>query len=262
MWYSKWLSGVQVQARPKSFTSQSQQQRRQLYPTRPLEGRSSGRRCTNHFKGAPLSFARTGRFGPPGFAGWFAVAGAVVELLLVSVSASIILNRIVPARLIPTPHVLPTRQQLPQHHIRLTVSLHSLAALTGRDAKTRRRESLGGIWNPFPVPSPNIHLPPDSPSLRPRADIPDPAYDQVPPAITQQIFGTLRYAFARTDLPPDTLRGVVLHHTERTSRNTPEVVAETPSTVKMAETMSPIGIANVRITNHTIARLSPDANST
>ena len=88
MWYSKWLSGVQVQARPKSFTSQSQQQRRQLYPTRQLEDRSSGRQCTNHSKGAPLSFARTGRFGPPGFAGWFAVAGAVVELLLVSASAS------------------------------------------------------------------------------------------------------------------------------------------------------------------------------
>ena len=262
MWYSKWLSGVQVQARPKSFTSQSQQQRQQLHPTRPLQGRSSGRDCTNHFKGLPFPSRGQGDLAPQG-----SLAGS----LLLAPSSScclslplplIILNRIVPARLIPTPHVLPTRQQLPQHHIRLTVSLHSLAALTGRDAKTRRRESLGGIWNPFPVPSPNIHLPPDSPSLRPRADIPDPAYDQVPPAITQQIFGTLRYAFARTDLPPDTLRGVVLHHTERTSRNTPEVVAETPSTVKMAETMSPIGIANVRITNHAIARLSPDANST
>jgi hypothetical protein len=122
---------------------------------------------------------------------------------------------------------------------------------------------LGGIWNPFPVPTPNIHLPPDSPSLRSRADIQDPAYGQVPPAITHQIYSTLRHAFARTDLPSDTLRGVVLqvNHTARTSRNTPEVVAETPPTTRMAETMSPIGIANVRITNHAIARAPLDANS-
>ena len=119
---------------------------------------------------------------------------------------------------------------------------------------------MGGLWNPFPVPAPNIHLPPDSPSLRPRADNKDPAHGQVPPATTRQIFATLSYAFARTDLLPDALRGVVLHHTERTSRNIPEAVAETPPTVQMAETMSPIGIANVRITNRTIARVSPGAN--
>ncbi|KAM0707803.1 hypothetical protein Q7P35_004452 [Cladosporium inversicolor] len=78
------------------------------------------------------------------------------------------------------------------------------------------------------------------------------AYDQVPPAITQQIFDSLQYAFARTDLPPDTLRGVVLLHTERTPRNIPEVVAETPPTVRMAETMSPIGIANLPNQRHKI----------
>jgi hypothetical protein len=140
------------------------------------------------------------------------------------------------------------------------LSLIHSAALP--EKHTRRRESLGGIWNPFPVPTPNINLPPDSPSLRPRADIQHQADGQVPPAITQQIFRSLRYSFARTDLPPDALRGVVLqvNYTEPASRNTPEVVAETPPTTRMAETMSPIGIANVRITSHTIARASSDAN--
>jgi hypothetical protein len=121
---------------------------------------------------------------------------------------------------------------------------------------------LGGIWNPFPVPSPNIQLPPDSPSLRPRADNKHPAHDQLPPALTQQIYSTAQYAFARTDVPPETLRGIILRvDAKRTTRNPPEVIEETPPTIRMAETMSPIGIANVRITHHTSARASPDANS-
>jgi hypothetical protein len=253
--------------RPKSFTSftrnlqkprrpskvsQSQRQR-QLHPTRPLGDRPSGRVRSNHLRGLPFPSRGQGDLAQ----GSLAVAGAVE--LCWSLSLPLILNRIVPARLIPTPHVLPTRIQ--QHHLRLTVSCHSSKALA--EKHTRRRESLGGIWNPFPVPTPNINLPPDSPSLRPRADNQDPAHDQVPPAITQQIYSTLRHAFARPDLPPDTLRGVVLqvNHTARTSRNTPEVVAETPPTTRMAETMSPIGIANVRITNHTTTRASSNANS-
>jgi hypothetical protein len=121
---------------------------------------------------------------------------------------------------------------------------------------------LGGIWNPFPVPSPNIQLPPDSPSLRPRADNKHPAHDQLPPALTQQIYSTAQYAFARTDVPPETLRGIILRvDAKRTTRNTPEIIAETPPTIRMAETMSPIGIANVRIMHHTSACASPDANS-
>ena len=241
-------------ARP-SKVSQSQH-RRQLHPTRPLQGRPSGRVRTNHLRGLPFPSLGQGDLAPR-VAGSLLLAPSSSCLTLCLCLSS--LNRIVPARLIPKPRVLPTRHQHLQHHIRLTVSGHSSAALAER--KTRRRESLGGIWNPFPVPTPNIHLPLDSPSLRSRADNQEPAYDQVPPAITQQIFSTLRYAFARTDLPPDTLRGVVLQHTDRTSRNAPEIVAETPPTVTMAETMSPIGIANVRITKYTIARASPNANS-
>ena len=134
---------------------------------------------------------------------------------------------------------------------------------------------MDGIWNPFPVPTPNIQLPPDSPSLRPRADIQDPAYG-VPPAITQQINRTVQDTFNQPHNPAARLRGIVFQvdelprrtprnapqHAERTTRNIPEVVTETPRIIKMAETnMSPIGIANVRITKHPIARASPDANS-
>lgn len=111
-----------------------------------------------------------------------------------------------------------------------------------------------------PFPRTNTHTSPDSPSLSSRADTHGSAYSEVHPAVTQQIFSALEDAFTRRDLPPDTLRGVVLHHTEPPARNTPEVVAESPLTIRMAETMSPIGIANVRITIMRPTDLSPDAD--
>ena len=150
MWYSKWLSGVQVQARPKSFTSQSQQQRRQLYPTRQLEDRSSGRQCTNHSKGAPLSFARTGRFGPPGFAGWFAVAGAVVELLLVSVSAS----HHPQSHRACSPHTHTSRAAHTSTTPTASHSLDGKSSLTRSAHRERRKDAaageLGRNMEPFP----------------------------------------------------------------------------------------------------------------
>lgn len=133
-------------ARP-SKVSQSQH-RRQLHPARPLQGRSSGRASANHLRGLPFPSLGQGDLAP-GFAGSLLLAlssSCCLSLCLIN------LNCIVPARLIPKPHVLLTRQQHLQHHIRLTVSCHSSAALPQR--KTRRRESLGGIWNPFPVSTP------------------------------------------------------------------------------------------------------------
>lgn len=100
-----------------------------------------------------------------------------------------------------------------------------------------------------PFPRTDTQLSPDSPFALSRADIRNPAYNEVHPAVTQQIFSALEDAFHRRDLPEDTLRGVVLHHTEHPVRNIPEVVVQTPPRIAMAETMSPIGIANVRIAN-------------
>ena len=128
-------------ARP-SKVSQSQH-RRQLHPTRPLQGRPSGRVRTNHLRGLP--FPSLGQGDLASRVRWFAVAGAVVELL--DSLPLINPNRIVPARLIPKPRVLPTRQQHPQHHIRLTVSVHSTAALTEKNAAAGE---LGRNMEPFP----------------------------------------------------------------------------------------------------------------
>jgi hypothetical protein len=141
--------------RPKSFTSftrnlqkprrpskvsQSQRQR-QLHPTRPLGDRPSGRVRSNHLRGLPFPSRGQGDLAQ----GSLAVAGAVE--LCWSLSLPLILNRIVPARLIPTPHVLPTRKQHPQHHLRLTVSVHSSTALTEKDAAAGE---LGRNMEPFP----------------------------------------------------------------------------------------------------------------
>ena len=257
--------------RPKSFTSfplsifksrraqAKSTNARQLHPTRPLKDRSPSRQRTSQSRGLPFPSLGQGD-----------LAQGSLLLLASSSYLSVCLCLTVASCLLALyqHHTCCTRKQLP--HITRSITFacryvltHSFTHPQRCQRKTRRRESLGGTWNPFPVPTPNSNSNsrPDSPSLRPRADIQDPAYDEVHPAITEQIFRTLRDAFARTDLAPDTLRGVVLHHIERPPRRTPEVVPETPRLIRMAETMSPIGIANVRITKHTIARASPNANS-
>jgi hypothetical protein len=231
---------------------------RQLHPTRPLKDRSPSRQRTSHLGGLPFPLRSQGDLAQ----------GSLLLLLLalssyLSVSASQSHRACSPST---NQHVLHVNNS--NTALAVSPSLDGTYSLTHpqrSQRKTRRRESLGGIWNPFPVPT-NTHLqlqlPPDSPSLRPRADIQDPAYNDVHPAITQQIFRSLRVAFGRTDLTPDTLRGVVLYHTEEpVRRRTSEPVAETRRLIKMAETMSPIGIANVRTVTYISARASPSTNN-
>ena len=102
-WYASGCA-MFVQGRPKSFTSfplsifksrgarpskvsQSQSQhRRQLHPTRPLQGRPSGRVRTNHLRGLPFPSLGQGDLAP-GFAGSLLLA-PLSSCLTLCVSAS------------------------------------------------------------------------------------------------------------------------------------------------------------------------------
>lgn len=149
-------------ARPKSFTSftlnlrkprrprkvSQSQHRRQLHPTRPLEDRSSGRGRTNHLRGLPFPSRGQGDLAQ----GSLAVAGVVSWSSCWSLP-HINLNRIVPACLIPSPHVLLTRQQLLHHHLRLTVSVHSSTAQRSQ----RNTRGGGRAWAEYGTLSPYQH---------------------------------------------------------------------------------------------------------
>ena len=160
-----------------------------------------------------------------------------------SASASIPLHRAYLPHL--QPHVLQLHKRFIQHHSRLLVS--RLLPDHSSHEKTRRRQSLGGHGTLSQYPCLTL---PASPSLRSRADPQDIAFEEAESAISQSIVRAVENAFTRPNSAPDTLRGVILRlrHDQIPPRNIPDPVSETtPPTITMAETMSPIGIANVCI---------------
>ena len=138
-------------------TQSQPKHRRQLHPTRPLEDRPSGRECTNHLRGLPFPSRGQGDLAQ----GSLAVAGVVSWSSCWSLPLN--LNRIVPARLTPSPHVLLTRQQLLHHHLRLTVSCHSSTAQRSQ----RNTRGGGRAWAEYGTLSPYQHPTSISRPIRP-----------------------------------------------------------------------------------------------
>lgn len=173
----KWLCSVRT-GRPKSFTSftlnlqkprrlskasQSQsQRRRQLHPTRPLEDRPSGRACTNHLRGLPFPSLGQGDLAQ----GSLAVAGAVVELLLVSVSALSVSASQSQSHRACSPHTHASRAAHTQ-----TTTLTASPSLDGTCSLIHRahRERRGGgrAWAEYGTLSPYHHPTSNSRPTRP-----------------------------------------------------------------------------------------------
>lgn len=143
------------------------------------------------------------------------------------------------------PLLTPRIQHL-HHHARFPVRTHSLAQFANTKHVAER-----ALAEMEPFPRTANHLEPASSSSSSCADSDPPAYNEVDPVVPQH---TEDQSAANPSLAPSSQSGVVQdppvkNHSERAGRNS--------NTSTMAETMSPIGIANVRIANTRSSSLLP-----